>query len=91
MLVIFHHTECISQAILQQIPEQKSIGRRFLDLLKGFHPVITYDSLSGIPEVSFKFAEQKEAEKTLSSIYFTLNPYATIYSFLRLKIFRLKM
>lgn len=62
-------TECISQAILQQIPEQKSIGRRFLDLLKGFHPVITYDSLSGIPEVSFKFAEQKEAEKTLSSIF----------------------
>lgn len=62
-------TEHLSCAILQQIPEQKSIGRRFLELLKGFHPVITYDPLTGQPEVSFEFTEPKMAEKTLSGIF----------------------
>ena len=62
-------TESLSCAILQQIPEQKSISRRFLEFLKGFHPVITYDPLTGQPEVSFEFAEPKMAEKTLSGIF----------------------
>ena len=52
-------TESLSQAILQQIPEQKSIGKRFLDLLKGFHPILSYDALTGQPEISFEFTEQK--------------------------------
>lgn len=62
-------TESLSQAILQQIPEQKSISKRFLDFLKGFHPIISYDALTGAPEVSFKFTEEKMAEKTLSGIF----------------------
>lgn len=62
-------TESLSQAILQQIPEQKSISKRFMDLLKGFHPIISYDALTGLPEVSFKFIEAKTAEKTLSGIF----------------------
>lgn len=62
-------TENLSQAILQQIREHKSIGKRYLDLLKGFHPVISYDPLTGSPEVSFKFEEAKMAEKTLSGIF----------------------
>ncbi len=62
-------TESLSQAILQQIPEQKSIGKRFLDLLKGFHPILSYDALTGQPEISFEFTEQKGAEKTLAAIF----------------------
>lgn len=62
-------TESLSQAILQQIPEQKSIGKRFLDLLKGFHPILSYDALTGQPEISFEFTEQKGAEKTLTAIF----------------------
>ncbi len=62
-------TECLSQAILQQIPEQKNIGKRFLDLLKGFHPTISYDSLTGQPTVGFEFTETKAAEKTLAGIF----------------------
>lgn len=54
---------------MQQIPEQKSISKRFLDLLKGFHPIISYDALTGAPEVSFKFTEEKMAEKTLFGIF----------------------
>ena len=56
-------TESLSQAILQQIPEQKSIGKRFLDLLKGFHPILSYDALTGQPEISFEFTEQKVPRK----------------------------
>ena len=62
-------TENLSQAILQQIPEHKSFGKRFLDLLKGFHPVISYDPLTGAPEVSFGFTEMKTTEKTLTGIF----------------------
>lgn len=62
-------TENLSQAILQQIPERKSFVKRFMDLLKGFHPTITYDALTGQPEVSFEFKETKMAEKTLYSIF----------------------
>lgn len=62
-------TENLSQAILQQIPEHKSFGKRFLDLLKGFHPIISYDPLTGEPEVSFGFTEAKMAERTLSGIF----------------------
>lgn len=62
-------TENLSRAILQQIPEQKSAGKRFLELLKGFHPIITYDPLTGQPEVSFGFTEPKMAERTLAGIF----------------------
>lgn len=62
-------TETLSQAILRQVPEQKNISKRFLDLLKGFYPVISYDPLTGLPEVSFKFNEQKESERTLTGIF----------------------
>ena len=62
-------TENLSQAILQQIPEHKSFGKRFLDLLKRFHPVISYDPLTGAPEVSFGFTEMKTTEKTLTGIF----------------------
>lgn len=66
-------TECLSQMILRQIPEQKSIGNRFLDLLKAFHPVISYDPLSGQPEISLEFTENKAVEKTLASIFHFLD------------------
>jgi len=59
--------------ILRQIPEQKSIGNRFLDLLKAFHPVISYDPLSGQPEISLEFTENKAVEKTLASIFHFLD------------------
>lgn len=62
-------TENLSQAIIQQVPEHKSLIKRFIELLKGFHPTITYDALTGQPEVSFEFQEIKMAEKTLNGIF----------------------
>jgi hypothetical protein len=48
-------TESLSQAILQQIPKHKSIGKQFLDLLKAFHPIISYDALTGAPVHSIRY------------------------------------
>lgn len=62
-------TESLSQAILRQLPEQKSFGKRFIELLKGFHPILSYDALTGQPEVGFEFREIKAAEKTLAGIF----------------------
>lgn len=62
-------TENLSQAILQRIPEHKSFTKRFIELLKAFHPTITYDALTGQPEVSFEYQETTMAEKTLAGIF----------------------
>lgn len=62
-------TENLSQAILQRIPEHKSFTKRFIELLKAFHPTITYDALTGQPEVSFEYQETTMAEKTPAGIF----------------------
>lgn len=62
-------TENLSQAILQRIPEHKSFTKRFIELLKAFHPTITYDALTGQPEVSFEYQGTTMAEKTLAGIF----------------------
>lgn len=62
-------TETLVQSVLRQIPEHKPIGRKFLDLLKGFHPVLSYDSLIGQPEVSFEFTQPQGCERTLLSVF----------------------
>ncbi|WP_221657119.1 AAA family ATPase [Bacteroides salyersiae] len=62
-------TETLVQSVLRQIPEHKPIGRKFFELLKGFHPVISYDSLTGQPEVSFEFTQPQGCERTLQSVF----------------------
>ncbi len=60
--------EILAAAILKHFPEKKSIGKKFLDVLKGFRPIITYDSLTGQPAVHFEFAQAKEGEQTLGGL-----------------------
>jgi len=61
-------TEALALSIFNKFPQKRTIGRHFFDLLKSLRPVITYDDLSGKPEIRFEFAQPKEYEHTLRSL-----------------------
>lgn len=39
-------TEILAMAVLKSFPDKNSLGKRFLKLLKGFRPIVSYDGLS---------------------------------------------
>ncbi|MDR2585065.1 MAG: ATP-binding protein [Prevotellaceae bacterium] len=61
-------TETLALSIFNSFPQKRGIGQRFLDYLKHFRPVITYDSLNGQPEIHFEFSQPKEYEHTLRNL-----------------------
>ena len=61
-------TETLALSVFNKFPQKRGIGRRFFDFLKNLRPVITYDALTGQPEIRFEFAESKEYEYTLRSL-----------------------
>lgn len=58
----------LATAILKVFPEKKSIGRKFMILLKSLRPVISFDPLNGSPEVSFTFSQDKQYSQSLGSL-----------------------
>jgi len=61
-------TETVALAIYKRFPEKRGIGRHFLDLLKSVKSTISYDSLTGQPELSFGYQTPQAAEHTLQSL-----------------------
>jgi len=70
-------TETLALSIFNKFPQKRGVGRRFFDLLKGFRPVITYDALSGEPEVRFEFTQPKAYEHTLRNLFNFLDSQQT--------------
>lgn len=66
-------TRQLATASLSVLPQKKRTGRRFLTFLKGLRPVITYDPLTGAPEVRFEYSAISEYEVTLSALLGFLN------------------
>lgn len=52
-------------AILKVFPQHQSLGKKFTTFLKGFSPLISYDPISGLPQISFTFSANQKAETTL--------------------------
>ncbi|MDR2847900.1 MAG: ATP-binding protein [Bacteroidales bacterium] len=61
--------ETLALAIFKRFPEKKNFGKRFLEFLKSFRPVISYDALNGQPEIHFEFSRPADYEHTLRSIF----------------------
>jgi hypothetical protein len=59
----------LGSSILRAFPEKDSAGKKFMNLLKGLRPVLTYDSLTGQPQVSFTFASQQQYKQSLESLF----------------------
>ncbi|MFH1004960.1 MAG: ATP-binding protein [Bacteroidota bacterium] len=59
----------LATAIYNRFPENKSIGKRIIDFMRSLRPVISYDDLSGQPELSFETGEIKKTEKTIQQLF----------------------
>lgn len=57
-----------AEAILVKFPEKTTMGKKFLDFLKGLRPTISFDSLSGEPQVSILYQSAQQKEYTLRSL-----------------------
>lgn len=62
-------TNQLASAIFNRFPENKSIGKKIVESIKTLRPVIGYDTLSGMPELSFELSEVKQYEKTIQQLF----------------------
>ena len=60
--------KALADAILQSFPEKSSIGSKFMQFVRGFRPILTYDSLTGVPQVEFNYNTESEQSYTLHSL-----------------------
>ena len=61
-------TNNLATAIYTRFPDKKGIGQRFLSFLKLLRPVISYDALTGNPEISLDLGQPREYEKTIQQL-----------------------
>jgi len=61
-------TRQLATSALKQLPKKRSAGKKFLEMIKGLRPVITYDPLTAMPEVRFEYSSASDYEYTLTSI-----------------------
>lgn len=62
-------TNILATAIFNRFPEKKGIGHRFLSILKLLRPVISYDSITGNPEIMLDLGQPREYEKTIQQLF----------------------
>ncbi len=63
----------LAEAILEKFPERSSIGKKFMGLLRGLRPILSYDLITSQPQVQFNFVNTSEQEHTLKSLLTFLN------------------
>ncbi|WP_407446122.1 AAA family ATPase [Fibrobacter sp.] len=66
-------TKTLAESMLRAFPERTSVGKMFLSVLKGLRPTLTYDSISGAPQLQFNYGSVAEKEYTLKSLFEFLN------------------
>jgi hypothetical protein len=62
-------TNQLASAILTAFPQNNSMGKNFIDMIKGFSPTISYDPLTGIPEISFSYSQPRQYEHSLKGLF----------------------
>lgn len=63
----------MAEAILDKFPEKTTIGNRFMQLLRSIRPSVSYDVVTGEPEIEFNFASPVQREHTLKTLFSFLN------------------
>jgi uncharacterized protein len=62
-------TNQLACAMLEAFPEKNSTGKKVLKWLKSLSPVISYDPLSGLPQVSLNYTRPEQVENSISGIF----------------------
>ncbi|MDR3328190.1 MAG: ATP-binding protein, partial [Prevotellaceae bacterium] len=63
----------LSAAIFNKFSEKTSIGKKFFAFLRGFRPLISYDSITGQPQIEISYQMESQKPQTLKSILQFLN------------------
>jgi len=58
----------LSEAILKKYPEKTSLGKGFMKILKGLRPLISFDTITGEPQVMISYQNEAEKHYTLKGI-----------------------
>ncbi|MDR1226085.1 MAG: ATP-binding protein [Prevotellaceae bacterium] len=58
----------MSEAILKQFPGTTSIGKKFFNILKSLRPLVSYDYISGEPQLQIAYHTEGEKQQTLQSL-----------------------
>ena len=58
-----------AEAVLSAIPEKSSLGKRLLNYIKSFRPLVTYDALTGQPQLQISYQNAQEKEYTLRGLF----------------------
>ena len=61
-------TNQLANAIYNIFPKEQGIGNRFWNAIKLLRPVISIDSLSGVPELSLDITQPKQFEKSIPQL-----------------------
>lgn len=64
----------LTSSILNSVPQRSSPGKIFLEFIKSLRPVISYDPLTGHPQVSIDVREN-ESEKHIDAVFRFLEKY----------------
>lgn len=59
----------LTEAILAKYPQKTAIGKRFFTFIKTFRPVLSFDPITGAPQVQISYQTTIEKEQTLKSIF----------------------
>jgi len=58
-----------AEAVLSAIPEKSSFGKRLLNYIKLLRPLVTYDPLTGQPQLQIAYQNAYEKEYTLRGLF----------------------
>lgn len=67
-----NHQEFLSQlaaAIFNALPKRKQATNNFLEYIKSFNPSISFDPLTGLPELSLQFIPNLPFEKSIGKLF----------------------
>ena len=58
----------LAEAVLKYYPEKTNFGKKFMKFLKGLRPIISYNSISGEPQVQISYQTPQEKEYTINEL-----------------------
>ena len=58
-----------AEAVLNAIPEKSSFGKRLFNYIKLLRPLVTYDNLTGQPQLQIAYQNVQEKEYTLRGLF----------------------
>jgi len=59
----------ISESILKKFPEKTEVGKSFWNFIKILRPLITFDNITGDPQVQINYQTENEKTHTLKNIF----------------------